>query len=373
MRPVGIGIVGLGNISAAYLKAAANFPILDIRGLADLNPDAARARADEFGLKAVSLDALFADPAIEIILNLTIPRAHVDVGLQALAAGKHVYAEKPLGITFAEGKRLIEAARAKGLRVGSAPDTFLGGSHQTCRHMIDEGALGQPVGGSLAFMCPGHERWHPNPAFYYDVGGGPVLDMGPYYITDCVNLFGPVAKVIAFDATPSATRTITAKERFGEVIPVHIPTHVAGTLAFRNGAVVQVTMSFDVAGHKHVPIELYGTEGTLIVPDPNRFGGQIELKKKGGDWAQVDTMQPYGDGNYRSIGLADMAQAVRENRPHRASGDLALHVLEVMEAFATSARTGAAVAITTDIERPAPLSTSLTERRIGQIRATEKA
>jgi predicted dehydrogenase len=373
MKPVGIGIVGLGNISSAYLKAAVDFPILDIRGLADLNPDAARARADEFGLKAVGLDALFADPEIEIILNLTIPRAHVEVGLRALDAGKHVYAEKPLGITFAEGKRLIEAARAKGLRVGSAPDTFLGGSHQTCRHLVDEGAIGRPVGGTATFMCPGHERWHPNPAFYYDVGGGPVLDMGPYYITDFVNLLGPVDKVAAFAATPSATRTITAKERAGEIIPVHIPTHVAGTLAFRNGALVQVSMSFDVAGHKHVPIELYGTEGTLIVPDPNRFGGQIELKKKGGDWSAVDTTQPYCDGNYRSIGLADMAAALRENRPHRASGDLALHVLEVMEAFSVSAATGAAVAITTDIERPAPLSTSLDHRRIGQIRATETA
>lgn len=373
MKPVGIGLIGAGNISAAYLKAAADFPLLDIRGVADLNPDAARARAEEFGLKTTSVDALLADPTVEIVLNLTIPRAHVEVGLAALAAGKHVYAEKPLGITFAEGKRLVEAARKADLRVGSAPDTFLGGSHQTCRHLVDEGAIGKPVGGTATFMCPGHERWHPNPAFYYDVGGGPVLDMGPYYITEFVNLLGPVAKVIAFDATPSATRTITAKERAGEVIPVHVPTHVAGTLAFRNGALVQVTMSFDVAGHRHVPIELYGTEGTLIVPDPNRFGGQIELKKKGGDWSNLDTTQPYADGNYRSIGLADMAEAIRENRPHRASGDLALHVLEVMEAFAVSARTGAAITMTTDVERPAPLSASLRQRRIAQVRETENA
>jgi predicted dehydrogenase len=367
MKPVGIGIIGLGNISTAYLKAAAGFPILDIRGLADINPEAARARADEFGLKAVGVDALLSDPDVEIILNLTIPRAHVEVGLAAIAAGKHVYAEKPLGITFAEGGRLIDAAKAKGLRVGSAPDTFLGGGHQTARHLLDDGAIGRPVGGTAYFMCPGHERWHPNPAFYYDVGGGPVLDMAPYYITDFVNLLGPVAKVAAFDATPHATRTVTAKERHGEVIPVHIPTHVAGTLAFRNGALVQVSMSFDVAGHKHVPIELYGTEGTLIVPDPNRFGGQVEYLKKGGEWTNVETSQPYADGNYRSIGLADMAAAIRDNRPHRASGELALHVLEVMEAFATSARTGAAIAIATDVERPAPLSQSLTDGRIGQI------
>ncbi|MEF2072672.1 Gfo/Idh/MocA family protein [Consotaella aegiceratis] len=366
-EPVGIGIIGLGNISPAYLKAAASFPILDIRGITDINPAAAEARAAEFGLRAMTVDQLLADPAIEIVLNLTIPIAHVEVGLRALDAGKHVYSEKPLGVVFAEGRRLIEAARAKGLRVGSAPDTFLGGSHQTARHMIDQGAIGRPVGGSAFFMCPGHERWHPNPAFYYDRGGGPMLDMGPYYLTDLINLLGPVAKVAAFAVTPHATRTITSKERYGEVIPVHVPTHVAGTLAFRSGSVVQMATSFDVAGHKHLPLEIYGTDATLIVPDPNRFGGQIELMEKGGEWADIATSQPYADGNYRSIGLADMAQAVRENRPHRASGDLALHVLEVMEAFQRSSEDGTAVEISTTVAQPAPLSASLVDGRIGQV------
>ena len=365
MDKVGIGIVGLGNISAAYLKASKDFPILDIRAVADMNPAAAQARADEFGLKAVGLDDIFTDPSIDIILNLTIPKAHVDVGLRAIDAGKHVYSEKPLGIVFAEGQKLVAAAKAKGLRVGSAPDTFLGGSHQTSRRIVDEGTLGQPVGGTAYFMCPGHERWHPNPAFYYEAGGGPMLDMGPYYITDLVNLLGPVAKVSGFGTMVRSTRTITAKERAGEVIPVHVPTHVSGTLVFKNGAVVQVTMSFDVAAHKHVPLEIYGTEGTLIVPDPNHFGGQIELLKKGGEWTNVDTDMPYADGNYRSIGLADMAHAVASNRPHRASGDLALHVLEVMEAFETSSQSGRVVDITTPVERPAPLSQSLVNGRLG--------
>ena len=365
MKRVGIGIIGLGNISAAYLKAARDFPILEIKALADLNPEAAQARADEFGLKAVALDAIFADPDVEIILNLTIPRAHVDVGMRALEAGKHVYSEKPLGVEFAQGKKLVAAAKAKGLRVGSAPDTFLGGAHQSCRDLIDSGAIGSAVGGTAYFMCPGHERWHPNPAFYYDVGGGPMLDMGPYYITDLVNLLGPVAKVAGMATMPRATRTITAKERAGEVIPVHVPTHVSGILQFRSGAVVQMTMSFDVAGHKHVPIEVYGTTATLIVPDPNRFGGQIELMKAGGEWENIATDMPYADGNYRSIGLADMAHAIRAGRPHRANGELALHVLEVIEAFGVASDTGRTVEITTTVERPAPLRDSLVDGRLG--------
>ncbi|HVW92545.1 MAG TPA: Gfo/Idh/MocA family oxidoreductase [Devosia sp.] len=359
MKRVGIGIVGLGNISAAYLKAAKDFPILDIKALADLSPAAAKARADEFGLKAVMLDEIFKDPEVEIILNLTVPKAHVEVGLRAIDAGKHVYSEKPLGVEFAQGKKLIEAAKAKGLRVGSAPDTFFGGAHQTSRKLVDSGVLGTLVGGTAYFMCPGHERWHPNPAFYYEAGGGPMLDMGPYYITDLVNLMGPVVRVTGMTVTPSETRTITAKERAGEVIPVDVPTHVSGLLEFRSGAVVQMTMSFDVAGHRHLPIEIYGTEATLVVPDPNRFGGQIEIMKKGGEWTNVETDMPYADGNYRSIGLADMAHAIRENRPHRASGELALHVLEVMEAFGRSAEKGGAIDITTTVERPAPLSESL--------------
>ncbi|UXN72123.1 Gfo/Idh/MocA family oxidoreductase [Devosia neptuniae] len=364
MDKVGIGIIGLGNISAAYLKASKDFLVLDIRAVADMNPAAAKARADEFGLKAVDLDAIFTDPSIDIILNLTIPKAHVEVGLRAIEAGKHVYSEKPLGIVFAEGKKLVEAAKAKNLRVGSAPDTFLGGSHQTSRRLVDEGALGQLVGGTAYFMCPGHERWHPNPAFYYEAGGGPMLDMGPYYITDLVNLLGPVAKVSGFGTKLRDTRTITSKDRNGEIIPVHVPTHVSGTLVFHNGAVVQVTMSFDVAGHKHVPLEIYGTEASLIVPDPNHFGGQIQLLEKGGEWTDIATDMPYAEGNYRSIGLADMAHAILEGRPHRCNGDLALHVLEVMEAFETSSMSGRVIDITTPAERPAQLGSSLVNGKL---------
>jgi predicted dehydrogenase len=367
MDKVGIGIIGCGNISGAYLKAMTNdFPILDIRGLADLNRQIAEAKAAEFNLPVKTIDELLADPKVEIIVNLTVPKAHVAVALQALDAGKHTYSEKPLGINFAEGSKLADAAKAKGLRIGAAPDTFLGGGHQTARGLIDQGVIGIPVGGTATFMCPGHERWHPNPSFYYEVGGGPMLDMGPYYITDLVNLLGPVSQVAGFASTPRSERIITSEPRNGERIPVQVPTHVAGVMAFASGAVVQIGMSFDVAGHKHVPLEVYGTEGTLIVPDPNKFAGPVEYLKKGGEFEDQPVTLPYADGNFRSIGVADMAFAIRSNRPHRANGDLALHVLEVMEAFHTASEQGRTIEIKTATERPAPLSDSLIDGKLAQ-------
>ena len=364
MKRVGVGVIGCGVISGAYLTAAKGFPILDIRGLADMVPAAAEARAKEFGLKAVSVDALLADPTIEIVLNLTVPKAHVEVGLKALDAGKHVYSEKPLGVAFKDGKGLIDRAAKKKLRVGSAPDTFLGGSHQTCRKLIDAGKIGTPVGGTAYFMCPGHERWHPAPDFYYQVGGGPILDMAPYYLTDLVNLLGPVAQVAAMTSMPKTTRTITSKPRRGETIPVEVATHAAGTLQFVSGALVQLSMSFDVPAHRHLPIEIYGSKGTLVVPDPNWFGGEIEFAAEKDKWVKLRTELPYADANYRSIGLADMAHAIRSNRPHRASGELALHVLEVMEAFGRSSDSGGAIKIATRPERPAPLAESLVRRKL---------
>jgi predicted dehydrogenase len=366
MQKVPVGIIGSGNISAAYLKAIASFPILEVRGIADLNMAAAEARAAEFGIAAKSVEDLYADPEIEIIINLTIPRAHAAVATRTLEAGKHAYSEKPLAITFAEGQALMQLADAKGLRIGAAPDTFLGGAHQTARALVDQGLLGIPVGGTATMMRPGHESWHPNPDFYYDVGGGPMLDMGPYYITDLVNLYGPVAQVVGFAISPRSERLITSEPRKGERIPVHVATHISGVMAFANGAVVQITMSFDVAGHKHLPIEIYGTEASLIVPDPNYFGGDVQLMKKGGEFETMALTAPYADGNYRSIGVADMAHAIRSDRPHRASGALALHVLEVMEAFETASRTGTTVNITTTTERPAPLMESVVDMQPGR-------
>lgn len=366
-KRLGIGFIGTGNISSAYLKAILGkdgmpgFAVLDVKALSDMRPEAASARATEFGLKSLTVDEMLADPTIDLVVNLTIPRTHVDVGLKCLAAGKHVYSEKPLGITFAEGRKLLDAANAAGLRIGSAPDTFLGGSHQQARAVVDSGALGQLIGGTAYMQCPGHESWHPDPAFYYDLGGGPMLDMGPYYITDLVNLFGPVARVSAMSSRLRTERTISSEPKKGQTMPVHIDTHVTGSLGFANGAIVQIAMSFDVAAHKHVPLEIYGTEQSLIVPDPNFFGGELELRQRGRDaqWTPVAVEQPYADGNYRSLGVADMALGILDNRPHRANGDLALHVLEVMEAFEHAARDGRTIEIKTPVERPAPLSESL--------------
>lgn len=366
-RRLGVGFIGTGNISSAYLRAMIGhdtmpgFPVLDIKALADMRPEAAQARATEFGLTAMSIDDMLASPDIALIVNLTIPRAHVEVGLRCLAAGKHVYSEKPLGITYAEGRKLLDAANKAGRRIGSAPDTFLGGAHQQARAVVDSGALGQLVGGTGFFMCPGHEAWHPDPAFYYDIGGGPVLDMGPYYITDLVNLLGPVARVSAMASRLRSQRPVLSEPKQGQVMNVQVDTHATASLGFANGAIVQVGLSFDVAAHKHVPLELYGTEASLIVPDPNFFGGEVEIRKRGKDetWTPVPVTQPYADGNYRSLGVADMAAGILDNRPHRANGDLALHVLEVMEAFATAAAEGCTIDIKTPVSRPEPLATSL--------------
>ncbi|MBO1075199.1 Gfo/Idh/MocA family protein [Roseomonas marmotae] len=355
MEAVKVGLIGCGNISAAYLRAAPLFPELRIAACADLNESQARARAEEFGLRAVTVDALLDDPEIEIVLNLTTPQAHVPVGLDALAHGKHVHAEKPLAPTVAEGRRLIEAARRAGLRVGSAPDTFLGGAHQTARKLIDDGAIGKPLSGTAFMQNHGHEHWHPAPDFYYAPGGGPMLDMGPYYITGLVNLLGPVAKVTGSATRGFEERTIGSGPRQGEVVRVETATHVAGLLHFASGAVVSVTTSFDVWQHRHGNMEIYGSTGSLVVPDPNRFGGTVSLARGREPWQDMPLSHGFADGNFRILGLADMARAIRIGRPHRCNGDLAFHVLEVMEAFQRSSDAGRTVEVESRCERPAPL------------------
>ncbi len=298
MDKVGIGIIGCGNISDAYLKAIVGFPLLEVRGVADIRPEAALAAAAKHGLKAQTMDALLCDDDIEIVVNLTIPAVHVEVGLQVLAAGKHVHSEKPLGLTVADASRLIEMAERHQLRVGCAPDTFLGGGHQTCRTLIDGGEMGSVVAGTAFFMCPGHERWHPNPAFYYQPGGGPMLDMGPYYITALVNLIGPVARVSGITSRSRTQRLITSEPLKGQLMDVTVATHVAGTLEFASGAVVSIATSFDVPKHTCKPIELHGTLASLQVPDPNRFGGPIAMAQPGQDWVDQPTTHGYWDGNF---------------------------------------------------------------------------
>jgi predicted dehydrogenase len=353
MRKVGIGIIGCGNISTAYLKAAQRFPILDVRAVADMRSEAAERRGAEFGLPAMRVDQLLKRDDIEIVVNLTVPLAHADVSLAVLNAGKHVHSEKPLGVNVIEARKVMDFAAEKNLRVGCAPDTFLGGGHQTARKLIDDGAIGTPVAGSAFFMCPGHERWHPAPGFYYLRGGGPMLDMGPYYITNLVQLLGPVASVMGSTARPKSERLITSEPMNGTLIPVEVATHVAGMLEFESGAVVSIAMSFDVPKHRHTPIEIYGDKGSLLVPDPNRFGGEVQVAKTGAEWETVPLTHGHVDGEFRSIGVADMASALVTARPHRASGALAFHVLEVMEAFQNSSDEGRRVKIRSRVERPA--------------------
>ena len=362
MEPVGIGLIGCGTISGAYLRAAATFDVLKFVACADIDPAAAKRTEETFGVPAMPVDALLARDDVEVILNLTIPAAHGEVNLAALAAGKHAYCEKPFGLDVAEGRQVLAAAAAAGLRVGCAPDTFLGGGHQTVRQLIDAGAVGKPVAGTAFMMGPGHESWHPNPAFYYQPGGGPLFDMGPYYLTALVHVLGPVRRVAAITARGRDRREITSEARAGEVIDVNVDTHTAGTLEFRNGCVVTVVMSFDVRLHSNRFIEIHGVDASLSSPDPNGFGGLVRVSH-GREWQDRPLTHGY-TANMRSIGLADMCVGIRTGRAHRCGGELAQHVLEIMAAFGESSAEGRHVAIASRPERPDPLPTGLAQGQL---------
>jgi predicted dehydrogenase len=367
MARIDIGIIGCGNISHSYLKGAARSDLVRVKCVADLHLEAAQEKGAEYGVPAVTVDRLLSDPDIQIIINLTVPLAHAPVSLQVVEAGKHVYSEKPLATRRAEAEALMLAAAAKGVRVGCAPDTFLGAGHQACRRAIDAGEIGRPIAGSAFFATHGMEHWHPNPEFFFKRGGGPMLDVGPYYITQLVNLLGPVARVAAQTTVGSATRTISSDPLKGSIIQVDVATTVNGVLSFANGANVTITTSWDVWGHRRVPFEIYGSEGSMLVPDPNFFGGEPMLTKRDGDWKPIDiSAHPFGKPNrsmksgaevadYRIVGLLDMAAAIRDDHPHRTSGGLAMHVLEVLCAFEQSSAEGRHVMIETSCERPEPL------------------
>ena len=358
MKPTKIGVIGCGNISGAYFKAGLTFRNLEIAACADLDLARAQAKAEEFKIpKACTVKELLADPEIEIVVNLTIPKAHVAVALAAIAAGKHVYGEKPLAVTRKDGQKILAAAKAKKLRVGSAPDTFFGGGIQTCRKLLDDGWIGQPVAASAFMVCAGHESWHPAPEFYYDLGGGPMLDMGPYYLTALVNLLGPIARVSGSARTTRTERMITSQPQYGKIMHVKALTHYATTLDFAQGAIATMIMSFDCRAAQLPRIEIYGTEGTLSVPDPNTFGGPVRISR-GKEWLDIPLTHGYTE-NSRSIGVADMANAIRSGRPHRASGELALHVLDAMEAAADASSKGKAIQLTTTCPRPAALPLGL--------------
>jgi predicted dehydrogenase len=355
-QPVRVGLVGCGYISDRYLRNATLFPEFEIVACADAVPERAEERAAEYGVSAVRTVAeLLADPAIEVVLNLTTPDAHASVAQAALDAGKSVYNEKPLAIALDDGKRLVETARTRSLRLGAAPDTFLGGGLQTCRQLIDEGAIGEPVAATAFMLIHGHERWHPQPDFYYQAGGGPLFDMGPYYLTALISLLGPVRRVTGSTRATFPERTIRSGPRAGERIAVEVPTHLAAVLDFASGPIATLVTSFDVWASQAPKLEIYGAEGSLGLPNPNTFGGPVLLREEGGViWRDVPVTRPYTT-NSRGLGLADLAAGLRGGALHRASGELAYHVLEVMHAVETASRESRHVEIASTCERPAPL------------------
>jgi predicted dehydrogenase len=365
-KKLGVGVIGCGNISAAYFSLAPLFRGIQMKACADINMDAARARAAEFKLRALSVDDILKDGDVDIIVNLTIPAVHYEISKRALEAGKHVYSEKPFVLSTAEGLELKAIAGKKGLRVGSAPDTFLGGAHQLVRNLIDTGKVGKITSGTAYVMSHGMEHWHPNPDFFFKPGAGPVLDVGPYYVTNLIQLIGPVKRVAALAATPRTERVITSKPRYGQTVKVETPTTLHALLEFHNGAVVTLNASWDVWNHGHSPMELYGEDGTILVPDPNFFGGAVSWSKQGKPvkaapkWSHPLGIpnQKHSHGmmaNYRTAGLADMAIAIAEDRPHRCSLELALHAVEVMASILESGESRAFVTLKTSCERPAAL------------------
>jgi len=362
--PIPFAIIGCGVIANTYARMMPHFSGVAITACADLSDQAAGRLAAEHGFSAMTPDALMDDPDIDIVMNLTVPNAHFDVSARAIAAGKHVYSEKPLAANFADGAELLRLADANNVRVGCAPDTFMGGALQWARVLIDGDRIGPVASGTCHVMGPGMEHWHPNPVFFFQPGGGPVLDMAPYYLTALVHLIGPVRRVAAMGSIAQKSRTVTALNRMIDAVDVSTPTTQHCVLEFANDAIVTLGASWDVQAHTHPRIELYGRDGSLGLPDPNFFDGTVTVADR-----EVSTVpEPWthpllvvnhqgADGsraNYRGIGIADMADAIAFERPHRCNGALALHVLEVMEAINRSGNEHRFIDIETSCERPAP-------------------
>ena len=360
MQKTRVGIIGCGNISGIYFQNCHRFDIIDVVACADLDQTKAEKVTAEYpGVQIRNTRDILEAPDIDIVLNLTTPNAHAAVAQAAVENGKSVYNEKPLTISREDGQKLLAMARQNNVRVGCAPDTFLGGSHQTCRKLIDDGWIGKPVAATAFMLCHGHESWHPDPEFYYKKGGGPMFDMGPYYLTALVNLLGPVKAVTGMTKTSFDERLITSQPKYGTKITVETPTHIAGIMQFAAGAVGTIITSFDVWGADVPFIEIHGTEGSLSMPDPNGFGGVIKMKRMGqAEWQEVPTAFGHME-NSRSIGLADMAVALQTGRSHRANGDLAFHVLDIMHAFHEASDEQKFMTLESTCERPALLPLGL--------------
>ncbi len=367
-KTYGVGIMGAGNISAAYLRLAPLFKNLEVRAIADIVPEAAKLRADEYKVAAQTPDELLKNSELDVIVNLTVPAVHYKVTSDILSAGKHAYSEKPFVLSVDDGKALKKQADERKLKVGSAPDTFLGGAHQQARSIIDSGKIGRIASGTMHVLSRGMEHWHPNPDFFFQVGGGPILDLGPYYITDLLSLIGPVKRVTAFTSMARKEREVTAEGPFkGTFIKVGTPTTIHAILEFHNGAIVTLGASWDVHAHGHHNIELYGTEGSIFVPDPNHFNGDLVVADHTGAREKVtpwdhpfgvinwDAGKPNARANYRNAGLSDMMDAFETGRHARCDIDTALHAVDVMTSILKSGETGQVLTLTTICERPAAL------------------
>ena len=353
-----IGIVGCGNISDIYLKNLTSvFHNTEVLACADLDEQKALEKQEKYKIPFImTLDEMLACKDIDLILNITTPQSHYSISKKALMAGKHVYVEKPLALNYSDGKELVELAREKGLYLGCAPDTFLGSGLQTCEKLISEGKIGKPIAAGAYMLCHGHEAWHPSPEFYYDIGGGPLFDMGPYYITALVRLLGRAESVTACCGKAFQERTITSSEKYGKKIEVKVDTHNAGIIKFENGAIATLVTSFDIWGNNMPKIEIYGTEGSLSVPNPNTFGGPVRatLTDKKRKFEETELRSPYYD-NSRGIGISEMVLAISEKRPNNASGLLALHVLEIMESIIKSSKEGKTIMLETAPNQPIAL------------------
>ncbi len=351
-----VGVVGVGVISNQYFAEFPKLPNLRLAAVADLDLARAAAVADAQGTKALSVDALLGDPGIDVVLNLTIPAAHAEIARRAIDGGKHVYGEKPLALTTLDAAGLLAQAAGAGVRIGSAPDTVLGTGIQTARAVLDSGRIGDPVGAAVHWTAPGHELWHPAPGFYYQPGGGPLFDMGPYYLTSLVTFFGRVLRVSGAISRSARERSIATGPNAGALIPVDVDTHVTALLEHANGVITTVTVSFEVWATRAPLFEVYGTEGTIQVPDPNTFSGPASVATAANrEWVELPAEAGYADAG-RGFGLADMARAIETGRPHRASGELAFHVLEIMESIITAGREHRVVELTSTVERPEPVA-----------------
>lgn len=348
-----VGIVGCGNICPIYLHNLRRYRRTSIAGVTDFDRHRSRARANEFGVEEIdSLEALVERSDVDLIVNLTTPASHYEVAQFALKHGKHVYNEKPLSLTYAESKALCDLAASQSLRLGCAPDTFLGAGLQACISAVCRGEIGAPVACETFMMCHGHESWHPAPAFYYQQGGGPLFDMGPYYLTALVAMLGPIVRVSSMASTSFTERLITSQPLSGEKIIVETPTHISASLQFGTGAIGTVIMSFDVWHHKLPNVEVHGSDGSMIVPDPNSFSGPAYLRRGGdSEWREMQVGNNFAD-NSRGVGVLDMAAAIADSRPHLASGELAAHIVEVMEACLESAKLCKSIEITSKPDVP---------------------